>query len=1211
MRSASTSSILPPGRRLTKRSSTVRPPTAQSTHSTSGTAPSRSDRPSRATSPAESVNSAATASGAPSVTGKRKDRDFETDVAAVHADETTNINVVVRCRGRNEREIKENSNVVVMTDGVKGKAVELSMGPNAVSNKSYGFDRVFSPAADQTMVFDEVVKPILDEMLAGYNCTIFAYGQTGTGKTYTMSGDMTETLGLLSDNAGIIPRVLQSLFRQLELDNSEYLIKCSFIELYNEELRDLVTSDDSVKLKIYEDNSRRGHSTTVVQGVEEKFIKNAVEGIRLLQEGSMKRQVAATKCNDLSSRSHTVFTITACIKKVLDDGNEDYISAGKLNLVDLAGSENIQRSGAENKRAAEAGLINKSLLTLGRVINALVDRSQHIPYRESKLTRLLQDSLGGRTKTCIIATISPAKVNLEETISTLDYAFRAKNIRNKPQMNAKVNRKALLQELANDIERLKMELIATRQRNGVYLTNESFEEMTATSESRRIVMAEQSAKIETLETNLRNKAQELWNLTTTFTGLRKEHEAVAQTLSQTKGALEHTEIILTEARKTLADETMLRKAHQMTELELTKMGNQLLSTIQRTVQDVDNLHAKNKRKSDLESVNRSVWGSTQKQVVDVTAQVEERVHKFRELQEEALEKMTGQVDRFVDDEYQNLNKFDEDIGAFRSNFESKRAELTSEYEKMLGDFGADFKKLTRAQQTVYDNLQTCTSEVGDAARKISSEVLPEMASLHKQLQSSYADISKEFRSLFDRMSAHMAAQKTENDRLKQELAAAVGTVAEQNKALASMANDVLEAERRNAAADRTKLLAQISDLIDANAVARDQRLTAQFGPVAEQLTSAAGSLEAATTQHDAGVEALDEKHAQFVKAAKQSRDRLRSKMDEDWAAANEQTTTMEKTSKNVHASTVAALKAQTNTLDQDMELVTSQAKQVHRSGAHFFDVFRDSMTSLEDEFETVLRTASTTVNSSIDRVKSLGDTMVADGKDAVAQLEPIQGNICQPLADLRADISSRQLREYTATGNTPKRVQYTFPTSLPQTASPSTLLRRMDMPTPTEPEPETDADGDVVFSDAVHRAGTPVSSSQDRTGPASPSVRPSTKRTTTLTSPPPPAVISPPARPTGLRESNLNQNAAPVSHIFDRTVTTTIPLAPEGSEDPTAATAGTGGLPASRLRKPSRRLTGKKLVPEGRENQVQTQAQTAARLSQGVSRRRNTNTRLP
>ena len=219
-----------------------------------------------------------------------------------------------------------------------------------------------------------------------------------------MSGDMTDTLGILSDNAGIIPRVLYSLFHKLEETDST--VKCSFIELYNEELRDLLAVDDKTKLKIFDSEPKKGQSgSTLVQGVEESYIDSASAGIKLLQQGSYKRQVAATKCNDLSSRSHTVFTISVCTKRATESG-EDYVSSGKLNLVDLAGSENIQRSGAENKRAAEAGLINKSLLTLGRVINALVDKSSHIPYRESKLTRLLQDSLGGRTKTCILATVS-------------------------------------------------------------------------------------------------------------------------------------------------------------------------------------------------------------------------------------------------------------------------------------------------------------------------------------------------------------------------------------------------------------------------------------------------------------------------------------------------------------------------------------------------------------------------------------------------------------------------------------------------------------------------------------------------------------------------------------------------------------------------------------------------------------------------------------
>jgi kinesin family member 11 len=291
-----------------------------------------------------------------------------------------------------------------------------------------------------------------------------------------MSGDLADFHGTFGTEAGIIPRTLHRLFHALDADGSEYSVKCSFIELYNEELRDLLGFDDDKKVKLFDDNSRKGG--VIIQGMEETLINTAEEGVKRLRSGSHKRQVAATKCNDLSryvppwiklkiSRSHTVFTITVHLKETTE--GEDMVRVGKLNLVDLAGSESIGRSGAADKRAREAGIINQSLLTLGRVINALVERSQHIPYRESKLTRLLQDSLGGRTKTCIIATVSPAKVNIDETLSTLDYANKAKSIHNKPQVNQMMTKKALIKEYVEMIERLKGDL---RVLDSFYLTNE-------------------------------------------------------------------------------------------------------------------------------------------------------------------------------------------------------------------------------------------------------------------------------------------------------------------------------------------------------------------------------------------------------------------------------------------------------------------------------------------------------------------------------------------------------------------------------------------------------------------------------------------------------------------------------------------------------------------------------------------------------------------
>lgn len=211
-----------------------------------------------------------------------------------------------------------------------------------------------------------------------------------------MQGDLEPTImGNPSSHAGMIPRVLFRLFHQLETSGVDYSVKISFVELYNEELRDLLaqelsapsgsaqpmglggSKDTAGQLKLFDDASKKG---VFIQGLEEAPVKDVTDALALLRKGSERRQIAATKFNDHSSRSHSIFSITVHIKETSNIG-DDLLKVGKFNLVDLAGSENIGRSGAENKRAREAGMINQSLLTLGRVINALVDRSSHVPYR--------------------------------------------------------------------------------------------------------------------------------------------------------------------------------------------------------------------------------------------------------------------------------------------------------------------------------------------------------------------------------------------------------------------------------------------------------------------------------------------------------------------------------------------------------------------------------------------------------------------------------------------------------------------------------------------------------------------------------------------------------------------------------------------------------------------------------------------------------------
>lgn len=996
--------------------------------------------------------------------------------------ESTNINVVVRCRGRNERELRENSAVVVSSEGVNGKLVELSMGPNALSNKTYNFDRVFSPAADQSMLFDDVVKPILDEMLTGFNCTVFAYGQTGTGKTYTMSGDMSDTLGLLSDGAGIIPRVLHALFNQLEIDDTENCVRCSFIELYNEELRDLLSPDESAKLKIYDDNSRKGHATTVVQGMEERHITNATEGLKWLQEGSVRRQVAATKCNDLSSRSHTVFTITVHAKKTGENG-EDYLCVGKLNLVDLAGSENIQRSGAENKRAAEAGLINKSLLTLGRVINALVDRSAHIPYRESKLTRLLQDSLGGRTKTCIIATISPAKSNLEETISTLDYAFRAKNIRNKPQINAMIHKKTLLREFSTEIEKLKSELIATRQRNGVYLSNETYEEITVQNESRRILTEEQSAKIETLETNLRNKVQELFTLTSSFMGLKKEHEGTKTQLDNTQEVLDQTELVLAATRKTLAEETHIRKAHQQTEEKLTALGGELITTLRTTVEDIGALRAKSKRKSDLQSLNRGTWGMSQTQVSNVTELVEGRIQEFRKDQEEHISRVSDKMQQFVKGELRKLSSTQDFIEENLTQFGQSKEGLMAQKEKSKEEMDNVLEEIKVVRDNIKHRVGESLEAIATAAERIAADVLSELTTFHNQLHLSYSSLGKDFKSIFEDLFRHINAQKTESDRLRHQLECASDAMVQSNASLSDRIQDVLTQEREEAAKERQQLLTQIATLITSQAELQESRLSGRATLIQKTFAESNQTFQGSVSQYSEGMDAWGYKGSQLLDDVSKSKAALKKKMKDDWSAANEHSTSIQNTAKSVHIETIRVVDEQKNDLDVQMKDLDDFVTRARSENSDHHQQHADSMQCLSETVEKSFSNISTHFTKTFDRVRNLGDDMEADSQKLKGALVPLGENICRPLSNLRDDINSTALREYEPTGETPEKKSYQYPTELPRTEAPEVLVAGLhDAPSPSKAAP-------VIFND-LDLLGSPSSM------PQAPSPRSSHSRNT-------------------------------------------------------------------------------------------------------------------
>ncbi|KAJ3161688.1 kinesin motor protein cin8 [Geranomyces michiganensis] len=534
----------------------------------------------------------------------------------------TNISVVVRVRPRNQKEIRENSPITVTTNGPRGKELHVKSMLGDSTTKTYSFDKAFGPEADQEMIFMDVLAPMLKEVLMGYNCTIFAYGlshtftlptliynadrrilflQTGTGKTYTMEGDLTIAQG---PQAGMIPRTLYSLFNHLESqDIGEYSVRVSFTELYNEELKDLLSSDEDLrKLRIFDDYQRKG--SIVIQNLEEILVKSAADVIAVLQRGSMKRQSAATKMNEVSSRSHSIFCITVHIKEATPEG-EELLKVGKLNLVDLAGSENIGRSGALDRRAKEAGMINQSLLTLGRVINALVDRSPHVPYRER-----------GSTKTCIIAAVSPAKCNIEETLSTLDYAHRAKNIRNKPEINQKMTKRALLREYEDQISRLKADLEASQTKNGIFLSEESFASLTSESASKTEEVDKLSKSIKAVEEKFKSLNEQHEQKLELLSATEAERENLTAELNLRRQELEESLIKLKNIQQSLQEQQLLTGAHAETEKRLDKLAAGLVVTLKSSVSDVEGLHKKLERKSALEEENLRVFNGFQRDLLD-------------------------------------------------------------------------------------------------------------------------------------------------------------------------------------------------------------------------------------------------------------------------------------------------------------------------------------------------------------------------------------------------------------------------------------------------------------------------------------------------------------------------------------------------------------------------------------------------------------------
>jgi hypothetical protein len=363
------------------------------------------------------------------------------------------IYVAVRARPLNSREKNLKSSICVK---MNTSGMTTITDPTKGGDKSFTYDQSYWWDEAQEKVYQDLGHGNIAKAIEGFNGTVFAYGQTGSGKTYSMMG---------YNGDGIIPRLNKDLMEAVAESKqkdptNEFLVTVSYLEIYNEVVKDLLNpSDKHLKIREHPDMG------IYVEGLAELVVQDQHAITELIEQGNKVRAVAATQMNARSSRSHSCFTIkiNQRRKEEMGDGVERTTKlTSKLNLVDLAGSERAGKTGASGQQLKEGASINKSLSALGNVINALSSggKNTHIPYRDSKLTRLLQESLGGNSRTVMIATISPASDNYEETLSTLKYASRAKKIENKAKRNEDVSQK-VIRQLKEEIEELRRQLAAS------------------------------------------------------------------------------------------------------------------------------------------------------------------------------------------------------------------------------------------------------------------------------------------------------------------------------------------------------------------------------------------------------------------------------------------------------------------------------------------------------------------------------------------------------------------------------------------------------------------------------------------------------------------------------------------------------------------------------------------------------------------------------
>ncbi|KAL3684384.1 hypothetical protein R1sor_002406 [Riccia sorocarpa] len=642
-----------------------------------------------------------------------------------------------------------------------------------IGSHSFTFDHVYGGTSkSMSLIFEECVAPLVEGLFHGYNATVLAYGQTGSGKTYTMGTGY--TVG--GSTEGVIPQVMDTIFHRVDSlrEKVDFQIRVSFIEIHKEEVHDLLDPAPPATVKAELANAGgfgSGSSKNLVggkapiqiretinggitlAGVTETDVASQSEMAVCLEQGSLCRATGSTMMNTRSSRSHAIFTITLEQRRkwempldgssiIFEDAGEDYLCA-KLHLVDLAGSERAKRTGADGVRFKEGVHINKGLLALGNVISALGDEKKrkeggHVPYRDSKLTRLLQDSLGGNSRTVMIACVSPADSNAEETLNTLKYANRARNIQNKPTVNRDPTA-AEIQRLRQQVELMQAELLCARAGSApeeVQLLKEKIAWLEVSNNDLRKELKETRSQIE----GLSGKASEA----------RLDRDKLQLRLEQLRSGKSFEEL---DGEGDPEGESLLKRIQDLEEqLQRAQVSG---GTASRPVLNSISL-------GDLDSTSRVLDfpgipnGEAALPLASATGAGDPEAS--------AMEVEHAQLQENLDRELQELNKrLEQKEAEMKSFLRPDAVVLKQHFEKKLVELEEEKNNLQRERDRLHNELATLTSTTDEQSHK-----MHETSKKIKDLETQIADLKKKEENQSQQLKAKQRADEAAK-RLQEEI----------------------------------------------------------------------------------------------------------------------------------------------------------------------------------------------------------------------------------------------------------------------------------------------------------------------------------------------------------------------------------------------------------------------------------------------------------